>query len=72
MSGYRSQVELIVRSVMREFGIGADVRRIALFVNEWKIEIADIDGTRRMLTVVDSSPQHMRRSVMAALDVEVW
>lgn len=66
----QANVELIVRSVMRDFGIGADVRGIALSVHEWKIEIAGLDGTRTTLTVVDSSPQNMRRSIMAALDVE--
>ena len=67
----RSDVELLVRSVMREYGIEADVRRIALFAHEWKIEIAGTDGARTTLTVCDSSPQNMRRSVMAALDLEV-
>lgn len=66
----RADVELIVRSVMREYGIRSDIRRIALFVREWKIEIADIDGTRTTLTTFDSSPQNMRRSVMAALGLE--
>jgi len=65
----RANVELIVRSVMREFGIEADVRGIALSVHEWKIEITCL-GARTTLTVVDSSPQNMRRSIMAALDVE--
>jgi len=64
-------VELIVCSVAREYGIRSDIRRIALFGREWKIEIADIDGVRTTLTVFDSSPQHMRRSVMAALGLEV-
>ena len=64
-------MELIVCSVAREYGIRSDIRRIALFGREWKIEIADSDGARTTLTVFDSSPQHMRRSVMAALGLEV-
>jgi hypothetical protein len=67
----RSAVEQIVRSVMREYGIEGDVGRIALFAQEWKIEIVNVDGVKETLTVYDSSPQHVRQSVMAALHLEV-
>ena len=67
----RSEVELIVRSVIRDYGIQSDITRIALFVQAWKIEVADRDGTRTTFTAVDSSPHNMRRSVMTAFGVEV-
>lgn len=67
----RADVEFIVRSVMREYGIRSDIRRIALFAREWKIEVVTIDGVRKTLNVFDSSPQNLRSSVMAALDLEV-
>lgn len=56
---------------MREYGIEGDVGRIALFAQEWKIEIVNVDGVKETLTVYDSSPQHVRQSVMAALHLEV-
>jgi hypothetical protein len=67
----RTDVELIVRSVMREYGIRVDIRRIALFGREWKIEVVTIDGERKTLSVFDSSPQNLRWSVMAALGLEM-
>ena len=67
----RTNVELIVRSVMREYGIGSEIRRIALFAREWKIEVVTIDGVTRNVSVFDSSPQNLRWSVMAALGLEV-
>lgn len=67
----RAQVELIVRSVMREYAIRSDIRRVALFEQEWKIELVNIDGATETLTIVDSSPQNVRWSVMTALDLEV-
>jgi hypothetical protein len=65
----RSDVELIVRSVMRDQGMQSDIRRVALFERDWKIEVVDFDGAKT-LTVPDSSPQSVRQSVMRALDVE--
>jgi hypothetical protein len=56
---------------MREYGIRPDIRRIALFGRDWRIEVVDLDGMRKTLTVVDSSPQHVRAAVMAALDLEM-
>ena len=67
----RADVELVVRSVMREYGIRSDIRRIALFAREWKIEVVTIDGMSTTLSVFDSSPQNLRWSVMTALGLEV-
>jgi hypothetical protein len=66
----RTDVERIVRSVMREYGIQSDIRRIALFGREWRVDLV-VDGVTTTLTVVDSSPQNLRASVMAALDLEM-
>ncbi len=67
----RADVEVIVRSVMREYGIQSEIRHVALFAREWKIELVNIDGVTETLTIFDGSPQNFRRSVMAALDLEV-
>ena len=67
----RVEVEAIVRSVLREYGIRPDIRRIALFAREWKIEVVDIDGVTKTLQVFDSSPQVMRASIISALELEV-
>ena len=55
---------------MREYGIRSDIRRIALSRRDWHIELVDPGGVRKTLTVVDSSPQNLRASVIAALDLE--
>jgi hypothetical protein len=65
----RTDVERIVRSIMRDYGLRSDIRRIAPFGSSWYIELVDRDGVSKTLTVVDSSPQHLRASVMAALDL---
>jgi len=67
----RTEVELIVRSVIREYGIQLEILRIASVGREWKIEVVTIDEGNKTLTVFDGSPQNLRRSVMAALGVEV-
>jgi hypothetical protein len=68
----RAEVECIVRSVIRQYGVHSTVRRIALFSRDWKIELVNTIGARTttMLTVADSSPQHVRSSVVRALDLE--
>ena len=71
MSMTRTDVELIVRSVMRDYGMQADIRRVALFARDWKIEFVNIDGVSKTFSVGDSSPQMLRASIVSALELEV-
>ena len=66
----RADVENIVRSVICQYGVQSAIRRIDLFSGDWNIELVDTTGVSTMLTVSDSSPQNLRRSVMTAFDVE--
>jgi hypothetical protein len=66
----RANVERIVRSVIRQYGVRSNIRQIALFSREWNIELVNATGARTTLTVADSSPQHLRSSLIAALDLE--
>jgi hypothetical protein len=67
----RADLERIVRSVMREYGVRPDIRRIVAFAREWRIDLVDIDGRGKTLTVFDSTPQNMRRAIIAALELDV-
>jgi hypothetical protein len=66
----RADVERIVRSVIRQYGLDSTIRRITLFSHDWNIELVNATGARTTLTVADSSPQHLRSSLIAALDLE--
>lgn len=66
----RTDVEQIVRSIMRDYGMRSHIARIDLSEGKWEIELVHIDGVTEALTVFDSPPQNLRRSLMTALEVE--
>jgi hypothetical protein len=65
-----TDVEVIVRSVIRQYGVGCDVRGVTLAGERWRIDVVSHSGEGRTFTVLDSPPQHLRRSVMSALDID--
>ena len=66
----RADVERIVRSVIRDYAVPSTIWRITLLSRDWNIELVDATGGRTTLTVADSSPQYLRSSVMAALELD--
>ncbi len=66
----QQEVEDIVRSVLRHYGVGATVSRVTSSGGNWDVEIIDTSRTITTVHIPTETAQGVRRAVMNAFDVE--
>jgi hypothetical protein len=66
----QQDVERIVRSVLRDFGLRLNLRSVTKASDSWAVALTEPQRPPLCLTIPDGPPHAVRRAVMAALAVE--
>jgi hypothetical protein len=64
------EIEELVRSVLRHYGVGATVGRVTMIGRDWQVEVVDTSKAVTTVTIATPTAQGVRRAVMNAFDVE--
>lgn len=66
----QEDVERIVRSVLRDFGLGLALRSVSRTSDSWAVTLSQAGHPLNCLRIPDGTPHGVRRAMMAALGLE--